>query len=129
MTAVEKTIPAAAKNPQAPAKVRFQEFISGLRLVWKRKITNQSAFLILKNWVWWKAANAAQEPDIRRSRGRRIRRQLFNFLGDSERPHLTPRRTRALGYLLHHTPICSWRPECLRGGCNLLIHLSAESDQ
>jgi hypothetical protein len=60
MTAVEKTIPGAAKNPQAPAKVRFQEFISCLRLVWKRKITNQSAFLVLKNWVWWKAANAAE---------------------------------------------------------------------
>jgi hypothetical protein len=44
MTAVEKTIPAEAKNPQAPAKVRFQEFICFLRLVWRRKITNQSAF-------------------------------------------------------------------------------------
>jgi hypothetical protein len=43
MTAVEKTIPAKAKNPQAPANVRFQEFISCLRLVWRRKVTNQFA--------------------------------------------------------------------------------------
>jgi hypothetical protein len=60
MTAFEKTIPAEAKNLQSPAKVRFQEFISCLRLVWRRKITNQSTPSILKNWVWWKAANAAE---------------------------------------------------------------------
>jgi hypothetical protein len=44
MTAVEKAISAKSKNSHVPAKVRFQESISCLRLVWRRKITNQSAF-------------------------------------------------------------------------------------
>jgi hypothetical protein len=44
MTAVEKAISAKARIPQAPAKVCFQEFIGFLRLVWRRKITNRSAF-------------------------------------------------------------------------------------
>jgi hypothetical protein len=39
MAAVEKTIPAKAKNPKAPVNVRFKEFISCLRLVWRRKNT------------------------------------------------------------------------------------------